>query len=88
MLDFNLQLAKSDFTLFLYCLANVTDIDNLDWVHRPERADASLSDAKGRLMGRVDVWKGGKDIDITLFGEIPGEGVHWNVKITDVAVIV
>lgn len=84
MLEFNLNLTKSEFTLFLYCLANVTDIDKLNWVHRPERADASLLDGRGR----VDVWKGGKDIDITLFGEIPGEGVHWNVKITDVAVIV
>lgn len=49
----------------------------MNWIHRPERSDASFN------KGIIVVWKGGKSIDFTIHGQQQGEGVHWNIELTD-----
>lgn len=78
MLEFKLNLTRSDFKSLLYCAANIFDVYNMNWVHRPERSDACFG-TKGILV----IWKGGKNIDLTINGKEPGEGVHWDITLTD-----
>lgn len=78
MLEFKLNLTRSEFKSLLYCAANIFDVYNMNWVHRPERCDTSFG-SKGILV----IWKGGTDIDLTIRGREPGEGVHWEITLTD-----
>ena len=77
MIEFNLKTTRSEFQSLLYCVANITDYTCMNWIHRPERSDACFN------KGIIVVWKGGKSIDFTIHGQQQGEGVHWNIELTD-----
>lgn len=84
MIELTLKTTRSNFVAMLYCVANITDFTRMNWVHRPERCDAYFN--AGVNHGNIVVWKGGKNIDLTINGQTQGEGIHWNIELTDYAI--
>ena len=81
MIEFNLKTTRSEFLSLIYCAANINDYNCMEWIHRPERSDACFH--AGSTIGTLVVWKGGKNIDFTIYGKNQGEGIHWNIELTD-----
>ena len=84
MIEFKLKATRSTFEDLLYCAANINHYADMNWVHRPERCDASFN--VGSTHGVLVVWKGGKNIDLTIYGSQQGDGVHWDIELTDYAI--
>lgn len=82
MIEFKLKTTLSNFKSLLYCAGNVTDYTSLNWIHRPERSDAYFN-VGANSNGQLIIWKDGKIIDFTIYGQRQGEGVHWDIELTE-----